>query len=179
MIVEIAAGSARRADRADHLVADVDDDAAAEEQEMRQLRKKRRDRRRLRSLDQRGRVVLEGRRGVSFVIGAVERMRSRAIATQHRLPHAIGIDENCGLAIALPRTRSHGLAHGFERQRCRDAVSLQGLGMRRRRQRQHNAASEKRRKDCRGHAPPLYRMTNGFGTSSAVEIQTLFVWRYS
>jgi hypothetical protein len=115
-----------------HLVARLDHDASAEQQQMRQFEQVRQYRRRLRPGNEGGRIGLERRRRVGLGKGAVERMGAGAIAAQHRLPHAVGIDQHAGLGVALAGAFCDDRRDGLVCEIRGDAVRLQqalGVGL--------------------------------------------------
>src|SRR5215469_2827170 len=131
-IVEIATGRPGRADRSDHLVAHLDNDASAEQQQMRQFEQVRQHRYRLRPFNKRGRVGLERCRRVGLEIGAVEGMGASAITAQHRLLHSIGIDQHTGLYVTLTSAFRDNGRHRLVCEIRGDAVRLEqtlGVGL--------------------------------------------------
>src|SRR3954449_478231 len=75
--IQIAPRRTAGTDRPDHLVTDLDDDAAPEQNQVRQLGEQRGEAGyRLRPLDQGRRIGLERGSGVSLVVRTVERMAS-------------------------------------------------------------------------------------------------------
>ena len=114
---------------------------------MRQFRQQRRDRRGLRPLDQGAGVGFERRRRIGLLKSAIERVRPGAVAAQHRLPHAVGVDQHSRLGIALPRARRDRFAHRFKRKRRGNAMRGEDLGERRLR-RSHAATESDETNEC-------------------------------
>jgi hypothetical protein len=121
-VVEIAAGRSRRADCADHLVVDLDYDAAAKQEQVRQFEQVREHRVRFRPFDECARAGLERRGRKRFGESAVKGMGADAVAAQYSLLHTIGIDHHSGLRIALARTFRDGRGDDLDREASRNAV---------------------------------------------------------
>ena len=80
--------------------------------------------------NERGRVGLERGGRVSLGKGAVERVGAGAVAAQHRLPHAVGIDQHAGHGVTLAGALRDNRRDGLVREIRGDAVRLeQALGM--------------------------------------------------
>src|ERR1700722_6206878 len=152
-VVQLAAGGAGAANRADRLVAQLDWHAAAEKHHMRQLAERRDRILAFGALGEGERIVLERRGGVGLVESAIEREDAGAVATNGGDDHAIGVDHLRRFVITLFRASSDRLARRLGRERCGYPVRRQRLRLR---NRAHQRDGDQGRKNSRidHDAPP-------------------------
>src|ERR1700722_2746221 len=152
-VVQLAAGSAGGANRADRLVSQFARPAAAEKHHMRQLAERRDRIFALGPFGERERVAFERCGGIGLIESAIEGVRAGDVGTDCRDDHAVGIDHLRRLVITLFRAGRDRLARRFDRERRGYAMRRQRLRLRNRAH-QRNGAERGKNSTIDHDAPP-------------------------
>jgi hypothetical protein len=62
--------------------------------------------------------VFERNGGVRLIVGAIERVNTRAVAAQRHNDGAVSIEHNCSFAVALSGAGRDSLTYCFDCKRC-------------------------------------------------------------
>lgn len=127
-VIELGARRAARTDGADDLIAELDDNAAAEKHDVRKLGEWRDRIFAFSALGQRKRVVFERHGSVSFVMSAIERVNAGAGAAQARNDRTVVVEYDRGFGVALSGASRDGFACRFGRKRRRNSICRQSVG---------------------------------------------------